>query len=44
MPFESFAVRPINSRDEDKTVVLNVTKDTEIDLGGLRITKVMYGG
>ncbi|HTG38411.1 TonB-dependent receptor [Sphingomonas sp.] len=44
MPFESFAVRPINSRDEDKTAVLNVTRDTELDLGGLRITKVMYGG
>lgn len=44
MPFESFAVRPINSRDEDKTAVLNVTKDTEIALGGLRITKIMYGG
>lgn len=44
MPFESFAVRPINSRDEDKTAVLNVIRDAEIDLGTVRITKIMYGG
>ncbi|WP_052134331.1 TonB-dependent receptor [Sphingomonas sp. 37zxx] len=44
MPFESFAVRPINSRDEDQTLVLNVSRDTEIDLGGLKITRIAYGG
>ncbi|UZK69066.1 TonB-dependent receptor [Sphingomonas sp. S1-29] len=44
MPFESFAVRPINSRDEDKTLVLNVSRDTAFDLGGLQITRIAYGG
>ncbi|MGK6320683.1 TonB-dependent receptor [Sphingomonas sp. DT-204] len=44
MTFESFAVRPINSEDEDKTAVLNVSRDTELDLGGLQITRVLFGG
>ncbi|MFD1949824.1 TonB-dependent receptor [Sphingomonas arantia] len=44
MTFESFAVRPINSRDEDKTGVLNISREIDLNLGGLRITKLAFGG
>ncbi|OYW49260.1 MAG: hypothetical protein B7Y36_12135 [Novosphingobium sp. 28-62-57] len=44
MIFESFAVRPINSKDVDKTFVLNVGRDTDLALGGLTFTKVRFGG
>lgn len=44
MRYESFAVRPINSEDEDKTLVLNVSRDTDFGIGGFQITRVMFGG
>lgn len=44
MIFESFAVRPINSKDEDKTAVLNIARDLDFDLGGFRITGLRFGG
>lgn len=44
MPFESFAVRPINSKDEDKSFILNVSRDTEFGIGGLNFTRVKFGG
>jgi len=44
IPFESFSVRPINSEDEDKTLVLNVPRETFVSIGGFDITRVMFGG
>ncbi len=44
MLFESFAVRPINSKDEDKTGVLNIARDLDLGLGGLTFTKLRFGG
>jgi iron complex outermembrane recepter protein len=44
MLFESFAVRPINSKDEDKTGVLNVGRDLDVDVAGLRFTGLRFGG
>ncbi|MFK4872818.1 TonB-dependent receptor [Novosphingobium sp. ZW T3_23] len=44
MPFESFAVRPINSIDEDKSFVLNVSRELDFDVGGLRFSKLKFGG
>lgn len=44
MPFETFQVRPINSEDEDKTAVLNVVRESDLDFGGLQLTRVHFGG
>lgn len=44
MPFESFAVRPINSIDEDKSFVLNVSRGMDFDVGGLRFSRIRFGG
>nr|WP_315380320.1 TonB-dependent receptor [uncultured Sphingomonas sp.] len=44
MLFESFAVRPINSKDEDKTGVLNVGRDLDLGVAGLRFTGLRFGG
>lgn len=44
MPFETFQIRPINSEDEDKTAVLNLVRDSDIDLGGISITRLHFGG
>ncbi|GGE91285.1 TonB-dependent receptor [Sphingomonas prati] len=44
MIYESFAVRPINSRDEDKTGVLNISRNLDFGLGALRFTKLAFGG
>jgi iron complex outermembrane receptor protein len=44
MRYESFAVRPINSEDQDKTAVLNVSRNVDLDLGGVRFTRVAFGG
>ncbi|MHA6718868.1 TonB-dependent receptor [Sphingomonas sp. RS6] len=44
MKFESFAVRPINSTDEDKTGVLNVARDLDLGIGGFRFTRLRFGG
>lgn len=42
--FETLQIRPINSLDEDRTAVLNVTRDSDLALGGLRFTTVRFGG
>lgn len=44
MPFESFQVRPINSKDEDTTAVLNMFRETDFGLGNLRFTSLRFGG
>lgn len=44
MPFESFQVRPINSKDEDTTAVLNMARDTDFGLGDFRFTSLRFGG
>lgn len=44
MIFESFAVRPINSKDEDKTAVLNVARDLDVGVAGVRFTGLRFGG
>ncbi|WP_347304670.1 TonB-dependent receptor (plasmid) [Croceibacterium sp. TMG7-5b_MA50] len=44
MPFESFTVRPINSRDEDKTAVIDITRELYADLAGLQLTSIKVGG
>ena len=44
MPCESFAVRPINSVDEDKSFVLNIARDLDFGLGSFRFTKLRFGG
>jgi TonB-dependent receptor len=44
MPFNSFSVRPINSQDEDKTFVLDITRELSADIGGLRLTSFRFGG
>lgn len=42
--FETLQVRPINSLDEDRTAVLNISRDSDLALGGLRFTTVRFGG
>ncbi|MEN3748015.1 TonB-dependent receptor [Sphingomonas sp. HF-S3] len=44
MVFESFAVRPINSTDEDKSFVLNVERDVDFGIGGFDLTRIRFGG
>jgi len=44
MVFESFAVRPINSKDEDKTAILNVGRDLDLGIGGFTFTGLRFGG
>lgn len=44
MIFESFAVRPINSEDVDKSFVLNIGRNTGFGIGGIDFTKVRFGG
>lgn len=44
MLFESFAVRPINSKDADKSLVLNIGRDLDFGGDGFRFTKVRFGG
>ncbi|MFN4099454.1 MAG: TonB-dependent receptor [Pararhodobacter sp.] len=43
MPFESFAVRPINSEDEDKTFTFDATRDLDFNVGGVTITRFKAG-
>ncbi|MET1756119.1 TonB-dependent receptor [Novosphingobium sp. RD2P27] len=44
MVFESLAIRPINSEDVDKTLVLNIGRDLAFGTGGLSFTKLRFGG
>lgn len=44
MVFESFAVRPINSKDEDRSFVLNVGRDLDFGIGGVNFTGIRFGG
>lgn len=44
MTFDSFSVRPINSEDEDKTFVLNVSREIDAGIGGFTFTNVQFGG
>jgi iron complex outermembrane recepter protein len=44
MVFESFAVRPINSKDEDKSGILNVSRDLDFGVGGFTFTQLRFGG
>jgi iron complex outermembrane recepter protein len=44
MAFESFAVRPINSKDEDKSFILNVGRDLDFGIGGFDFTQIRFGG
>ena len=44
MRYESFAVRPINSEDQDKTGVLNISRDIDLGGEGFRFTRIAYGG
>lgn len=43
MIFESFAVRPINSEDEDKTFTFDATRDLDFSLGGINVTRFKAG-
>ncbi|MFN4185908.1 MAG: TonB-dependent receptor [Hyphomonas sp.] len=43
MPYESFAVRPINSEDEDKTFTFDAIRDLDFNVGGLNVTRFMAG-
>ena len=44
MPFESFAIRPINSEDEDKSAIVNIARDIDFGLGGVTFTRLRFGG
>lgn len=44
MNYDSFSVRPINSEDEDKTFVLNVSRDLDAGIGGFTLARVRFGG
>lgn len=44
IPFESLQVRPIDSQDEDKTGVINISRETNFAIGGLEITALQFGG
>ncbi|GGB56753.1 TonB-dependent receptor [Blastomonas aquatica] len=44
MPFESLQIRPINSKDEDTTAVLNMFRQTDFGIGNLRFTSLRFGG
>lgn len=43
MNYESFAVRPINSEDEDKTFIFDATRDLDFNISGLDITRFKAG-
>ncbi|KTF68927.1 MULTISPECIES: TonB-dependent receptor [unclassified Sphingomonas] len=42
--FDSFSVRPINSKDQDKTAILNVSRSMNADIGGFTLTGIRFGG
>lgn len=44
VPYYRFRIRPINSRDDDTTAILDISRRLDADLGGLFLTELRFGG
>ena len=44
VPFRRYRIRPINSEDEDTTVLLDIERELDVDFAGVNLASVKFGG